>query len=180
MKELAVKAQMSDRRRLKLYGMFKLRYNTKSRLMIRKSIKRLVLRLLKRFVKRKVKLRRKIHIGTISRGYYYLNNITITYLLSSLLSLGMTRLYKSINIARPHEAKALQVMQSKVFGLKLLPHRSIMKALRYLKKDDDNKTNNDDIKTPKKLSNKKKTLADMTMIANLLHFSSFCRHVFKR
>ena len=93
----------------------------------------------------------------------------------------MTRLYRRINIAFPHSAKALQIMQSKVFSLKLLQHKSIMKALRYLKrKDDTTNTNHDDNRNQRKLSNKKKTQSDMTMIANLLHFSAFCRRVFYR
>jgi hypothetical protein len=92
----------------------------------------------------------------------------------------MTRLYRRINIAFPHSAKALQIMQSKVFSLKLLQNKSIMKALRYLRRKDDTSSNHDDNRTQKKLSNKKKTQSDMTMIANLLHFSAFCRQVFKR
>ena len=93
----------------------------------------------------------------------------------------MTRLYRRINIAFPHSAKALQIMQSKVFSLKLLQQKSIMKALRYLKrKDNSNSNHHDENRSQKKLSNKKKTQSDMTMIANLLHFSAFCRQVFKR
>ena len=93
----------------------------------------------------------------------------------------MTRLYRRINIAFPHSTKVLQIMQSKVFGLKLLQHKSLMKALRYLKKKDDvNISHQDENKSQKKLSNKKKTLSDMTMIANLLHFSAFARYVLKR
>jgi len=109
--------------------------------------------------------------------------LLLLLLLLSLLLLslsGMTRLYRRINIAFPHSTKALQSMQSRVFSLKLLQHKSIMKALRYLKRKDDANANSDDNRSQRKLSNKKKTQSDMTMIANLLHFSAFCRQVLNR
>jgi hypothetical protein len=154
------KAHNSDRRRLKIYGMFKLMYNWKSRLVIRKAVKRLALRQLKRYVRREVKLRRRIRYVTISRG--------------------MTKLYKRVNIASQHDTKALQIIQSKVFSLKLLLHKTISKAVRYLRKKDGSVADNNEYKAPKKLSNKKKIHSDMQMVANQIHFSIFCRQVFKR
>ena len=75
--KLYQKAQVSDRKRLKVLGMFKLMFNWKSRIVIRKSIKRLVLRHLKRFAKREAKLRRRIRHVTISRGESAINFIFI-------------------------------------------------------------------------------------------------------
>jgi len=76
------KAHINDRKRLKVLGMFKLMFNWKSRIVIRKSIKRLVLRHLKRYAKREAKLRRRIRHVTISRGESVVNFIVIILLLS--------------------------------------------------------------------------------------------------